>query len=600
MKQIVLGVTTLCLLIGGREASAQQLMITPQITQERGADTLIRYQDLTRFGPWDDRNYQLTRADIALLSPDEDQLRDPIPVFFRVELRRNYPNLPTTGPAQYPRSALQIFMREYGGYLIDNTRYRRLTLEAGEYRFFAADTGTTAERGQPANRLLQGEVRVTSPTGAAESAIKVSPADSNMVIAGSNGPGGIQQRMHYSTDGGDTWTQVDLPLGNTCCDPTVDWSSDGSLAYAATLGGGGLAGLGVWFYRSDDNGQTWTDLQDVTPGDPRRELTNAGSDKEYLHVDKAAGSQCLDNVYLTWHESNVMQFARSTNNGNTWTTTSFGADPLGIGSDIVTDRNGTIYYFWPGTNARQILLKTSTNCGATFGAGTVIVANTRGAYDFPIPSIETRRAWIYVSADADLSGGAYGGSVYVAWADTYSADGNTAANNHTRVQVGFSRDAGATWTVVTAHETADSLTVDRWNPWLAVGPSGQVHVVFYDTRNSANRSGVDLYHVYSNTGAQTFSTPRRLTTVTSANLGDSFEFGDYNGLDYLMAEKFIAIYTDNRDEGAGGGDSDDIYAVTTPSPSRPVCCTGGRAAALTLLPIFGAGWWRRRRRPKRS
>jgi hypothetical protein len=538
----------------------------------------------------------LTRADLALLAPNEEELIEPIPAFFRVILRRNFPKLPKEGPAQYPRTALQIFMHEYGGYLINNRLYKKVRIEGGRYRVIEEE-GAEVRAAEP-SRFLEGEVRVTSPEGAAESAIKVSPTNSNIVIAGSNGPG-WGQRMHYSNDGGESWAMTMLPLGNTCCDPTVDWSSDGSFAYTATLGNCSSFTLcSVWFYRSGDNGQTWTDLQNVPPGDPRRELTTIGSDKEYLHVDKHSTSPYKDNVYLTWHDFNVMQFARSTDNGNTWSIISFTSDPKGIGSDIVTDKNGHVYYFWPATNSRQILLKKSTDGGASFQSGTIQVAATNGAFTFPIPSQETRGAWIYVSTDVDLSVGPFGGSVYAAWTDTTGPDGSSPQNNHTRIQVAYSRDGGSTWTVVTPHETTDQNTVDRWNQWLAVAPDGKVLVVFYDTRNSTGRTGVDLYYSFSEDGGQTYSPPQRLTGETSPNIADTFEFGDYNGMDYATVERYIAVFTDNRQEGVSSGDSQDIYAVAPgppPPPPPEVCCgPGRRLAGLTLVPIFGAAVWRRR------
>jgi len=141
----------------------------------------------------------------------------------------------------------------------------------------------------------------------------------------------------------------------------------------------------------------------------------------------------------------------------------------------------------------------------------------------------------------------------------------------------FSRDRGWTWTVVTPHETSDANGVDRWNPWLAVGPDGRVDIVFYDTRNSIGRSGVDLYYAYSEDGGQTFGTPRRLTPVTSPNLGTSFEFGDYNGLDYLTAERFIAVYTDNRTEGSDVGDSPDVYATAPTATASDFISVNGAA-----------------------
>ena len=96
-----------------------------------------------------------------------------------------------------------------------------------------------------AEKFLNGEVRITSPNGAAESAIKINPVNTDLVIAGSNGPGSGQV-MHYSTDGGETWNgAAALPGGGTCCDPTVDWSSDGTLAYTATLGNCGGSGCQI-------------------------------------------------------------------------------------------------------------------------------------------------------------------------------------------------------------------------------------------------------------------------------------------------------------------------------------------------------------------
>ena len=254
-----------------------------------------------------------------------------------------------------------------------------------------------------------------------------------------------------------------------------------------------------------------------------------------------------------------MQFARSTNSGESWSAQSFSSDPQGIGSDITTDKNGHVYYFWPAFNSRQILVRKSTDGGAGFGS-VVEVSATEGSFAFPVPSMETREVFIYVSADADLGSGTYGGSIYAAWTDSTASTGSNAAGNHARIQVAYSRDGGATWTVTTPHETADANSVDRWHQWLAVGPDGKVHVVFYDTRRDPSRSSVDLFYSFSDDGAQTWVTPTRVTAQQSPNIGDSFEFGDYNGLDVVMND-LIAIYTDNRNEGGGGGDSIDVYAA---------------------------------------
>ena len=388
------------------------------VENERGADARVDYRSLVFFGPWDDRNYDLTLEDLALLSANERELGDPVPAFFRVAMRRARTDLPTTGPAQYPRSALQIFKQMYGGYLVDGQIYRKTTFEGDQFAVIldqGVDKDLFDAQGPAA---FSGESRVTSPTGAAESAIKISPVDPNLVVAGTNGPFG-GQRMHWSTDAGATWTQVNLPLGGTCCDPAVDWSSDGPFAYTTTLGNCGFFGCQVWFYRSDDGGKTWTDLEDITPGSPRRTITTQSADKEYLHVDQFAGSPFKDNLYVTWHRSNIMQFAVSSDFGNTWATQQFSSNSVdrGIGSDITTDRNGHVYYLWPGVNSRTIRLAKSIDGGQSFQP-TRVVEMTQGSFDFPIPSMETRRVFMYVAAGSDLTDGPFSNSIYAAWTDT--------------------------------------------------------------------------------------------------------------------------------------------------------------------------------------
>ena len=530
------------------------------IQQIRGVDATVDYESLTLLGPWDDRNYQLTQKDLELLADNEAELRVAIPAFFRVEMRRANPEMLRSGPAQYPRSAPEIFRQMYGGFLVDGKLYTRARLEAGRYILELEDGVDAKGWAEGAEKFLSGEVRVTSPTGAAESAIKINPVNTDLVIAGSNGPG-AGQIMHFSTDGGETWTQsAALPLGGTCCDPTVDWSSDGSLAYTATLGNCGGGGCQIWFYRSSDGGQTWNDLQN----DRRTLSTGSANDKEFIHVDQSSTSPHQDNIYATWHSSNILQFARSTDLGETWTRTAFSSatDQRGIGSDITTDSAGNIYYFWPAFNSQRILMRRSTDGGASFGA-VVEVAQTEASFIFPVPSMETRQVFLYTAADTDRSGGTYDDSVYVAWSDSTAATSGTAANNHARIQVAYSRDGGQTWAVTTPHETADAGSVDRYHQWLSVGPDGKVHVIFYDTRRDATRQSVDIYYSFSADGAQTWSTPTRVTAQQSPNIGDTFEFGDYNGLDIVL-DDLVAIYTDNRNEGGGGADSVDVYAAGIP------------------------------------
>ena len=573
------------LLLGIAPASAKTFVDAEgrvAVDPMRGVDRRVDYASLLRYGPWDDRNYRLTLEDLALLAPDETDQRDPIPAFFRVAMRRANPSLRRGGPAQYPRHALPIFQQLYGGYLVDGKLYRELR-RSGARAMVVLDEGADAGATPEQIESLTGESRVSTPNGGAESAIKVHPTDVSRVIAGTNGP--ISgQTMWYSTNGGTSWSQVSLPLGGTGGDPAVDWSSTGAFAYTTTLGGCSFNGCKVWFYRSNDGGVTWNGLESVTPGSPRRDVTTGGSDKEYLHVDKFPSSPFKDRIYLTWHDNNVMKFAVSSDFGNTFVKQAFSSlsSELGIGSDIATGKNGEIYYVWAAFNSKTIRMKKSTDGGTTFGTP-VVVSGTQAAFTFPIPSIEVREVFVYTSVDTDLGTGPFAGSVYVAWTDsTGPTSSSNPSLNHARIQVAASHNGGASWTVTTPHETADAPTVDRWHPWIAVGPDGTVHVVYYDTRQDPSRTSVDLYYSSSTDGASTWSAPRRVTTVTSPNVTDGFEFGDYNGLDSVLAS-LIAVFTDNRDESGGSARSVDVYAAGIAPAGSGRVPDGGPVPGVPLL-----------------
>lgn len=519
--------------------------ISVQVDQARGVDSAVDYAALQAHGPWDDRNYALRAIDVALLPASDRQHLEPIPAWFRIELRRRWQLQLEVDGQHYPKRALNQFLLEARGFLIDGRYHREVRrLADGRFDVFERQAGRADEGDWDWPKFLSGEVRLSTPNGAAESAIAINPLDPDILIAGTNGPT-RPQTMWRSSDGGASWSLGGSLPGSECCDPTVGWSSDGTIAYTASLIDG------VPFYRSTDHGANWTLVTELS----------SGSDKEYLHVDLHPSSPQLDNIYLCWHDGNVQKFARSTDRGLSFGSvlTVDGAS-LGIGCDITSDTAGNVHYVYPRTsNGGDIRIATSTNGGSSFGAATT-VADTLGNFDFPLPSMETRNVFIYVSADTDRSDGPFKDSVYVAFTDNTGPDSNNANNNHGRVRVAFRRAGSSTWTVTSPHPTADSNTVDRYQQWMRVDEQGRVHIIFYDTRHSTARTGVDLYYNVSSDGAQTWATPIRLTAVTSPNITDVFEWGDYQGLDLLMND-VIAVYTDNRNEAGGGAQSIDVYAV---------------------------------------
>ena len=516
-----------------------------EIKQSLGVDQSVDYASLASLGPWDDRNYQLTKADLDIL-PEDDQFLANVPLFYKVLARKENPNM----GRYYPRVLYQTFLIHYGGLVIDGKWYKE---EVGKHYNKGQDYGEKPQGETPIRAINDNEV--VMDLGGAEMTIEMKPSDPMIGVAGVNGTG---QSMYFTTDGAVTWTKSQDNPGASCCDPTVDWSSDSSRVYQADLSDCGFGGCNIRASFSDDDGQTWAPMIVIDAG--------GGSDKEFIHVDRSASSPFKDNVYITYHTGNVMQFSRSTDMGVTWSTPmAFSAEPTGIGSDITTDMAGNVYYIYPTLSGAVRMLK-SIDGGATFAAG-IDVAPLNGRFDTPIPAMETREAFFYVSADVDTTTD----DIYVAWtdeADDSNLTDNTSQNqvaseNHVWIQVAKSSDDGATWSLCTQpHDTTDTLVggstvagdmspVDRFHPWLKVGENGVVHIGYYDTRNSTGRSGVDFFYTSSVDGCATWSPEVRASTITSTNISDGFEWGDYNGLSVVL-DKIAMGFTDNR-PGQGVG-----------------------------------------------
>ena len=531
-----------------------------------GVDPTVDYTALSKFGPWDDRNYQLTKQDLAVL-PKDDRFVPGVPAFFKVQKRKEM--IAQGFPLQfeiYPREVNKEFEIRYGGLLQGGVQFltprgaaERETPTEKALRLYATDPLPKA-----APVLGQGPFDTTLSNN--ETSLEFHPTDPNIVVAGSNGSGG--QRMSFSSDGGVTWGNSGS-LPGTCCDPAMDYSANGSVVYAASLPSSGSGGCGfslcAGVFWSFNNGQNWSGPVNAS---------TASSDKEWIHVDKTSGSPFLNRLYMTWHQGNIMSFARSSAapvGGATPTplvfapTITFAADERGIGSDIATDRQGRVYNVYPSitTGSAEMYLLRSDDGGLTFqdlngatpGLGKMIY-DLHGRFDFSIPAMETRRVFIYASVDVDTSGGPRDGRVYVAFTDENAAAGSpgngtgSTAASHGWIQVIYSDDQGATWTTAaTPHPTTDQTTVDRFQPWMDVDGLGNVHVGWQDTRNSGAgaRNKADWYYSVSADGGASFIEETRVSSVVSENIANGQEWGDFNGLSVSADNNVVGMtWTDNR------------------------------------------------------
>ena len=148
----------------GRHSARRRAASAQTIVQSRGVDARVDYASLLDYGPWDDRNYELNQDDLALLGENEPELTVRAPLFYRIEIRERFGNLPTTGPVQYPRSTLPRFLTEYGGFLIDGMLYRKAVLVGGRFAVDTSQPWMSPRRVRgPRRKSLTGDVRVLEP-----------------------------------------------------------------------------------------------------------------------------------------------------------------------------------------------------------------------------------------------------------------------------------------------------------------------------------------------------------------------------------------------------------------------------------------------------
>lgn len=119
-----------------------------------------------------------------------------------------------------------------------------------------------------------------------------------------------------------------------------------------------------------------------------------------------------------------------------------------------------------------------------------------------------------------------------------------------------SGDQGVTWSP--PQRVNDDMRGDQFDPWMSVGPFGQVHVVWLDRRNDPQNFLYDAYYAATSDGGQTFTENQKLSSASSDprlasltdNDGDGF-IGDYIGI-AANPEVAHAVWPDLRDAVASG------------------------------------------------
>jgi hypothetical protein len=425
-----------------------------------------------------------------------------------------------------------------------------------------------------------------------ETSIAINPADTDNVIAGSNEIQRLPMRAMYSTDGGQTFTGVDLPLPpartnngfDFGSDPGLAFDSDGNAYYSYIVvffgKGGGINGTEMAVAHSTDRGASWH----ATFFNPQ---TGSGqfNDKPMIAVDTNPTSPFRDSVYVAWDNAsfkngkssanNALLISRSTDGGKTFSApiaanTLTGGPSSVIGADPFVGPNGEVYVAWHDVQNNRLVVNSSFDGGATFGRPTTI-APTTVPFAATIAPQASRGALLYPACGSDQSAGSHRGTLYCSWMDE-------TASNGTDIFVARSTDQGQTWSgPVRVNDDPPGVVKDQFNQWLSVDPvTGTIDLSWNDARNDPADTKTDIYASDSTNGGASFASNVRVTTAVSdesaanpfADSGN--QYGDYEG---VAAYGGIAhpIWTDGRfdasiDPATGQRIGEEVFTATASGP----------------------------------
>ena len=366
----------------------------------------------------------------------------------------------------------------------------------------------------------------------AEQHVTQNPNNPLWIFMGANGS---PQNARNSTNGGLTWIlrQPSYAPG-TCCDPWSAYLANGKLIY-----GSGVSGQYV--YTSTDNGNTWT----------APVLSVSGNDRNTLAAEETGTGPFANYVYAAITPGS---FARSTNEGASWTTTYSSSNTvpgvmIAVGPNGTTNGGCVMYVTNTGSSANvTYTFHRSTDGGVSFQvmsslnvAGYVGTLNSAGRL-----VINNARTRPYPMIAMDNSNGPYRGRFYLVYASNEPA-GN---GNKPDIILQYSTDQGATWSSkITVNDNANPELSDQWFPAIWCERStGKLYIKWYDTRENPATYQTGVWGTYTTDGGQTFAANQRISNATftypcpACGANQNCYRGDYDGMTANPVTGFAVWY----------------------------------------------------------
>ena len=348
------------------------------------------------------------------------------------------------------------------------------------------------------------------------------------------------QNARGTTNGGLNWylNNPTYPAG-TCCDPWAAYTGSGVLIYASGV-------TGQYAYRSTNNGLTWS----------APILTVNGNDRNHISAEYTGTGPYANYVYAAMTPGN---FARSTDEGLTWTTTFSPSNALpgcyiAVGPNGSTNGGCVMYVTNTGSDlSRTYNFYRSTNGGANFTlASSQNFANIVGFHTGSRHTINNVRTAPHPKIAMDNSNGPNRGRLYLLYASN-DPPGN---GNKPDVWLRYSTDQGTTWSAaIRVNDNPNPQQSDQWFPevWCE-RTTGKLYIHWYDDRSNPATFQTDLYATYSTDGGLTFATSQRLNnqTFTFPNppCSPNCYRGDYTTMTANNPKVGFSVWSDSRNANA--------------------------------------------------
>ncbi len=390
-----------------------------------------------------------------------------------------------------------------------------------------------------------------------ETSVKISRKDPNRVVAawrdfrtGVN-PANRKVGYSYSSDGGMTWS-VSALLDSTLLpgfprnsDPVVAVDSAGNF-YITVICIGNTGALAV--YKSTDGGVTFPQAYLIAD--------TGSEDKEWMDTDRTPGSPFYNTLYISWTRFSLVtgiKLTKSTNGGVNWTNPVSVSDVTnGVqGSDVAVGLDGEVYVTWLDGTAFDDVVKfdKSVDGGDTFG-------NDKSIAQGPSPNIPISSSGVtFPSLAVDISGGPRNGYLYVAFCDARNGDPD--------IFLTHSSNRGDNWSspVRVNDDSVGNGKLQCW-PSIEVNDSGNIAILFFDSRNTSSNNIVEAFVAHSTDGGLTFTNFQLSSQPTPTNQPNTaIRFGDYITIDYYR-DMIVPVWTDER----AGGFNMECYTAIVSTP----------------------------------